>query len=67
MIKNVTRNADKNLTIIECAIQLKCNILEQTTYLTKYKQQSPQLQALTSDTFTNQKCLMSDSSEVIEF
>ena len=67
MIENVTRNADNNLTIVECAIQLKGNILEQTTYLTKYKQQQPQLQVLTSDTFTNQKCLISDSSEKLAF
>ena len=36
MIENVTRNADNNLTIVE---ELKGNILEQTTYLTKYKEQ----------------------------
>ena len=64
MIENVTRNADNNLTIVE---ELKGNILEQTTYLTKYKQQQPQLQVLTSDTFTNQKCLISDSSEKLTF
>ena len=67
MIENVTRNADKNLTIVDCAIQLKGNILERTAYLTKYKQQQSYLQVLTSDTFTNQKYLISASSEVLEF
>ena len=67
MIENVTRNADKNLTIVDCAIQLKGNSLERTAYLTKYKQQQSYLQVLTSDTFTNQKYLISASSEVLEF
>ena len=54
-------------SVLNMLRKAKCHSIWMIENVTRNAYKKPQLQVLTSDTFTNQKCLMSDSSEGLEF